>query len=124
MLSHAIPGTSQECVGAEIFIMSNKNYLCIVENHSKFPIIKQVKGYSVDNLIRACKIICAEYRLSCKLISDAGTNFISEKFQYFCKCLDTNNVVTSLCNHQNNEKTEACIMFGKQTTKKCVETNN
>ena len=36
-----------------------------------------------DNLIRVAKIAFAEFRLSKKIVSDAGTNFISDKLRQF-----------------------------------------
>ena len=47
--------------------------------------MKQVIEFSADNLIKTCKIIFSEYGLPGKIVSDAGTNVISEKFDDFCK---------------------------------------
>ena len=49
--------------------------------------VKQVEGFSADNLIKKCKIIFSEYRLPSKIVSDMGTNFISEKLKYICSQL-------------------------------------
>ena len=40
-----------------MFTLCNKNYLCIVDYHSKFPVIKKTEDLSADSLILACKII-------------------------------------------------------------------
>ena len=71
-----------------MFQFNNKNYICIVDYHSKFPVIKRIEGLSADNLIDALKIIFAEYSIPHKIMLDAGTNFISEKFQQFCKTVN------------------------------------
>ena len=68
-----------------MFALNNKNYLCIVDYHSKFLIVKKTEDMSVDNLILACKVICSEFGLSKKIMSDVGGNFISDKFKQFCK---------------------------------------
>ena len=39
-----------------MFSLYNQNYLCIVDFHSKFPVIKMTEGLSVDNLILACGV--------------------------------------------------------------------
>ena len=39
--------------------------------------MKQVEGFSADNLTKTCKIIFSEYELASKIVSDIGTNFIS-----------------------------------------------
>ena len=54
---HEIPGILWKVVYADIFSLYIKNYLHIVDYHSKFPGIKKVEGLSVDNLILACEVI-------------------------------------------------------------------
>ena len=44
-----------------IFLFNNKNYLCIIDYHSKFPVVKRMKGLSAENLITTAKVISAEY---------------------------------------------------------------
>ena len=51
----------------------------------KVPVIKQVDRFGADSLIKMGKIICAEYALSSKIVSDINTNFISEKFKTSAK---------------------------------------
>ena len=87
-MHHEIPIKPWEVVGTNIFILHNKNYLCILDYHGKFPLIKNTKDLSADSLILACKIIFFKYGLPRKLMSDAGGNFISEKFEKFCKKLN------------------------------------
>ena len=41
-----------------------------------------------DSLILACKIIILEYSLPRKIMSDAGSNFISGKFVKLCRKLN------------------------------------
>ena len=45
-------------------------------------------------------------------MSDAGTNYVSEKFQDFHR-LDIHHAVSSLVNQQRNGQREACIKFIK-----------
>ena len=45
-------------------------------------------GLSADSLIAAVKVIFAEYGLPNRIMSDAGSNFISEKFKDFCNSLN------------------------------------
>ena len=70
-----------------MFTLNNKKYLCIVEYHSKFPIVKKAEDISADSLKLACKVIFSEYGLPKKIISDAGGNFISDNFKQFSKIL-------------------------------------
>ena len=51
-------------------------------------------------------------------MSDAGSNFISEKFKHFCKSLNIEQAALSSYHHQSNRQVEVCIKFVKCTLKK------
>ena len=63
MVHHDIPVRPLEIIGADMFNLNNKHYLCIVDYHSKFPIIKKTENLSADSLILMCKVNFAEYGL-------------------------------------------------------------
>ena len=108
-------------IGADIFQFNNKNYICIVDYHSKFPIIKRIEGLLADNLINVLKIIFAEYSIPPKIMLDAGTNSILEKCLQFCKRVNVEQAVSLSYHHQSNGQVKACIKFIKCTLKKCTE---
>ena len=56
-ISHKIPGRPWESIRADIFNTNNRHYFCIVDYHSKFPVIKQMKGFSTDNVIQICRCL-------------------------------------------------------------------
>ena len=95
MIHHDIPLRPREVLGANIFHFNNKNYLYIVDYHSKSPVIKRMEGLSTESLIATTKVIFAEYGIPHKLMSDAGTNFISDKFRKFCSRLNIKQAVSS-----------------------------
>ena len=94
-----------------------KYYLCIVDYHSTFPLIKRMEELSAENLITTVKIIFAEYGIPCRLMSDAGSNLVSEKFSSICSTLNIKQAVSSSYHHQSNGQVEACIKFIKHTIK-------
>ena len=47
----------------DMFTLKNKNYLCIVDYHRKFPVVKKKEDLSTESLIPRCKIILSEYGL-------------------------------------------------------------
>ena len=53
VIHHKIPGKAWEVGGADMFTLHNENYLCIVDYHSKFPVIKKMGDLSADSLILA-----------------------------------------------------------------------
>ena len=108
-------------VGADVFHFTNINYLCVIHYNSKFLILRKLQGLSAEHLINAVTAIFAEYGILQKIMSDAGTNFVSEKFKHFCKSINIEQVVSSAYHHQSNRLVKACIRFTKQTLKKCAE---
>ena len=116
-IHHDIPMRPWDVVGAHMFQLNNKNYICIVEYHSKFPLTKRMEGLSSESLIAAVKIIFVEYGIPHRIMSDAGSNFISEKFKNFCDSLNIKQAVSSSYHHQSNGQVEVCIKFIKHTIK-------
>ena len=124
IIHHDIPIRPWDILGADMFHINNKNYLCIVDYHSKFLVVKKTKGLSADSLILAFKIVFSEYRIPKQIMSDAGGNFISEKFKNFCNILNTAEAESSTYHHQSNRQVEVCIKFIKCTVKKCFNSRS
>ena len=55
-----------------------------------------------------------------KLMSDAGTNFVLEKFQQFCKAINVEQTISLAYHHQSNGQVKAGIKFIKHIFKKCA----
>ena len=106
-MSNKIPQNLLECLGADIFTINNKHYLCVLDYCNKVPAVKQVGGFCKDNLIKTCKVIFTECGLPCKIVSDVSTNFISEKVEKLNEKLCIEHALTSSQNHQSNGQTEA-----------------
>ena len=121
MIHHDTPLLPWEVVGADVFHYNNKNYLCIVDYNSKFPIVKRLDGLPADNPTNAVKTIFVEYGIPHKLMSDAGTNFTSDRFQKFCRAINVELATLSAYHHQSNGLVTACSKFIKQTFKKCAK---
>ena len=63
-----------------------------------------------------------ECRPFSKILSDVGTNSVSEKFEEFCKWRGTCHAVSSSYNNdQSNKLPEACIEFKKKTWKNTMK---
>ena len=56
-IHHVIPQRPWEVLGADVFQLNIKNYLCVVDYHSKFLVIKRMEGLSAVSLIATVKII-------------------------------------------------------------------
>ena len=103
--------------------MSLAHSFCFVHYYSRLPIIKKTKGFLADSLILVCKIIFAENGLPKIIMSDVGSNFVSERFKEFCRNLKIEQAVSLSYHHQSNRQVGACIKFMKWTLKKCFSIN-
>ena len=121
IIHHDILLRPWEVISADVFHFNNKNYLCIVDYHSKFPVIKRLERLSAESLVNTVKIIFTEYGIPQKMMSNAGTNFISDTFWQFCKSINVEQAVSSAYHHQSNGQVKAYIIFIKCTFKKCSE---
>ena len=74
----------------------------------------------MESLIATTKVIFVEYGIPCRLISDTGINFVSDKFRRFCTQLNIEQALSSTYHHQSNGQVKACIKFIKCTLKKCA----
>ena len=100
-----------EVVGADIFSTKNNILLHIVDYYRKFPVVKKTNDLLVVDLIRTAKIVFVEYGLPKKIVSNAGTNFISDKFKQFSRQLNIKQGITSQCYCQSNGQVGTSIKF-------------
>ena len=113
LIPHPIPISTWYTLGAHIFYLNKKIYSCIVDYHSKFPLVKELPDNSVHSLKEAFKDIISEHRISRELVIDGGTNFTPDEFQKFCKMLDIKSKITSSYHHCSNVQVENCVKLIK-----------
>ena len=109
IIHHKIPLRPWEVFSADVFHFNNKDYLCIVDYHSKFPVIKRLERLSVESLVNRVKIIFNKYGIPQKIMSNAGTNVVSNTFWQFCKSINIEQAVSLAYHHQSNWQVKVCI---------------
>ena len=62
-----------------------------------------------------------EYMLPSKMVSDTGTNSVSEKFEKFCKQLSIHNAALLSYNHQGNWKSRGLQTFVENNKKNAMK---
>ena len=112
-----MPHKPWELVDANTFTIKSNTSLCILYYYSKFPVLRKTDGLSADNLIGVVKIVFAEFGFPKKIVSDANTNFISDKFRQFCRQLNIQQAITLSYYPKRNGQVKACIKFLKCTIK-------
>ena len=75
IMHHDILAKLWEVIGTDMFTLNNKHYLCIVDYHCKFPIIKKTEHLLADSFILMCKVIFAEYGLPKTMSDSVGISF-------------------------------------------------
>ena len=124
LIPHPIPISTWYTLGAEDFYLDKKIYLCVVDYHSKFPLVKVLPDTSAHSLKEAFKDIISEHRFFWELVSDAGVNLTSDEFQKICTMLDIKCKITYSYHHSSNGWVENCIKLIIQTYKKCLQNNH
>ena len=66
-------------IGADMFMINNKNLLYIVDYFSKFPVVRKMESMLAKDLIQAVKVVFTQFGLLRKLVSDAGTIFMFQR---------------------------------------------
>ena len=84
-IPHEMLTKPKEIVCADIFSMDNET-LFIIDYYSKFLVMRRAHGLSVDDPNRATKS-CSQSLGYQKLVLDAGTSFMSDIFNQFCRQL-------------------------------------
>ena len=120
LIPHPIPTTTWYTLGADIFFLHKKIYLCVVDYHSKFLIVKELLDNSTHSLKEAFKDMILERGIFRELVSDAGMNFTSDEFQKFRKMQDIKSKMISSYQHGSNGQVKNYIIVIKQTYKKCL----
>ena len=99
-------------------MVTSKGLLCTVVYCSKLQVVKSVESILAEDLKYVIKAVFTHFGLPPKIISYVGKNFVREQFKEFCRCLNIDQDVVSLYDHQSNGQVKACIKFVKCTIKK------
>ena len=82
-----------------LFLLNNSNIFCVVDYHSKYPLIKCMKGLSAESLITS-----AEYGKPCRLMSNASSSgpFRQHCYSFMGTVSTCQQAVSSVSHHQSN----------------------
>lgn len=64
--------------------LGNKYVFALVDNLTKFAIIRAVRNTKTSHVIRVLEEVVRDYGAPIRLISDRGTSFTSKAFEHFC----------------------------------------
>ena len=102
--------TSLQLITSITFVLKTTTAIFLLSNRWKFQCRQPNKNMQDD---------ISEYKLLSKMVSDVGTNFISGKFESFCKKLSIRHAVLLSYNHPSNGQAGACNVC-KQNNEKIL----
>ena len=82
-----IPKRSLKSVRGDIFAIDNKHYLCILDDHSKFSVMKQLERFSAKEPDKNLQNYIFRILVASKIISVAGKKLYFRTVKNFFKRL-------------------------------------
>ena len=118
-----LPTRPWEKLGTDIFEFDGKKYLMVVDYYSRFPVIRLLDNMTSHAVCNHFTSVLAEYGLPATIISDFGSQYISERFKTKCKLSGITLRFSSPYHHQANSLAERTIGTCKSLLKKALEKN-
>ena len=118
-----LPTRPWEKLGTDIFEFDGKKYLMVVDYYSRFPVIRLLDNMTSHAVCNHFTSVLAEYGLPATIISDFGSQYISERFKTKCKLSGIILRFSSPYHHQANSLAERTIGTCKSLLKKALEKN-
>ena len=75
--------TAWEQLGLDIFTLRNTQYLQVIDYFSWFPVVKQLQSLHSLSVIKHLKQLFTETGVPRCMVSDEGTQFMSQEFKDF-----------------------------------------
>ena len=121
LIPHEIPDQPWVKVGTDLFNLKNKNYLLVVDYHSKFFEICLLPDTLSSTIVTHMKSIFARYGIPKIVISDNGPQYSSFHFTSFAKQWDFKHVTSSPRYPQSNGMAERTVQTVKKLIKKALQ---
>ena len=121
LIPHEIPDQPWVKVGTDLFNLKNKNYLLVVDYHSKFFEICLLPDTLSSTIVTHMKSIFARYGIPKIVISDNGPQYSSIHFTSFAKQWDFKHVTSSPRYPQSNGMAERTVQTVKKLIKKALQ---
>lgn len=121
MISYPIPNHPFQVVGTDLFEISGKSYLLIVDYLSKWPVVIPLKHTTTRDVVKAMQATFGQYGLPEYIVSDNGPQYSSLDFANFCKSIKAKHETSSPHHQQGNGQAERMIGIVKSSMKKCIK---
>ena len=118
-----LPTRPWEKLGTDIFEFNGKKYLMIVNYYSRFPVIGLLSDMSSHTICNHFTSVLVEYGLPTTIISDFGSQYVSERFKAKCEQSGITLYLSSPYHHQANSLAERATRTCTSLLRKVLEKN-
>ena len=118
MQYHQIPDRPWSKVATDLFTVSGKNYITVVDYFSDFVEVSELEGTTSQAVIQVRKEQFSRHGIPDIVVSDNGPQFSSQEFHEFSVTLEFNHVTSSPHHPKSNDKAESSVKAVKQLLKK------
>ena len=118
MQSHQIPDRPWSKVATDLFTLSGKNYITVVDYFSDFVEVSELEGTTSHAVIQVLKEQFSRHGIPDTVVSDNGSQFSSQEFHEFSLAWEFNHVTSSPHHPRSNGKAESSVKAVKQLFKK------
>ena len=108
-------------IGTDIYEQDGCKYLLVVDYYSRFPIVKTLPDTSATTVCEQFTQIITEYGLPTTIMSDCGSQYMSERFKKECHDSNITLKTSSPYHHQANGVAERTVGTIKALWKKAQE---
>jgi transposase InsO family protein len=118
LMPHEAPERPWQTVGIDLMTCRNKEYLITVDYLTNYWEIDYLSETSAKTCIKKIKSHFARYGIPDLVITDSGSQFLSDEFSRFSKEWGFEHRPTSPYHHQSNGKVESSVKAAKKVLKR------
>ncbi|KAI0229883.1 Gag-Pro-Pol polyprotein, partial [Lamellibrachia satsuma] len=124
LLQHEVGNVPWEKIGCDLFEISSRNYLIVIDYFSNFIEVDLMTATTSTQVVSSLKKMCARFGTPRQIVSDGGPQFTSREFEVFVKTWGIDHVTSSPNHQQANGKAESAVKLLKAMLEKCVKTGS
>jgi hypothetical protein len=115
-----VPSRAWAVVSSDLFELNNRIYIIVVDHYSNFFEYELLSAATSGLVIRAMEQMFAKYGIPEKMITDNGTQYVSDEFKKFSREYGFDHSTTSPRFPQANGKAERAVGVCKQLMQKSL----
>ena len=121
MIPHEVPDASWVKVGTDLFVLNNRDYVIVIDYHSKFITVSYLRNKKSSTVIQELKKVFSVHGIPKKIFSDNGPEYTSREFKQFSSTWDFSHDTSSPEYPQSNGLVERAVQTVKRMMRKAEE---